>query len=440
MAPVSVKVTDAPLSATASPLSATAGTPFNGQVATFTDADPNGTASDYSATINWGDGTTSAGTVTGSGPFSVGGTHIYAAPGSYQVTVSISDVGGSAATATGSAAVAAPAPPPPAPPALTSGAPSVMSTTSAAFTATVNPEGLATNVVFEYGPQLPDTTFTYSSTTPSQSAGSDFSSHTVSAMVTGLLPNTIYHVRVIATNSAGTTTGPDQTLHTPADPPPPPPVLGQSFDVQTVSGLVLVKLPHGKPLYAPDLNAHAVSKLTEGTGFIPLTEARRLPSGTQVDARLGTIKLIAATTKRRKTQTGTFKGGLFGLAQTSRGKNKGLTTLSLLEGLFPGAPTYSSCTAKKASDASSPTAYAARLSSRVLQSLHGSGHGRFSTRGRYGAATVRGTAWTISDRCDGTRITVQVDSVTVTDFVRHKTVVVHAGHSYLASAKPRRRK
>ena len=35
---------------------ATTGVPFNGVVATFSDADPNGTASDYTATIVWGDG------------------------------------------------------------------------------------------------------------------------------------------------------------------------------------------------------------------------------------------------------------------------------------------------------------------------------------------------------------------------------------------------
>ena len=36
-------------------------------VATFTDTDPNGTATDYTATIDWGDGTTSAGTIVSKG-------------------------------------------------------------------------------------------------------------------------------------------------------------------------------------------------------------------------------------------------------------------------------------------------------------------------------------------------------------------------------------
>ena len=64
-------------------------TPFTGTVVTFTDADPGGTASDYSANIVWGDGAQSTGTVTAgqNGGFVVSGTHTYATPGSYQTTV-----------------------------------------------------------------------------------------------------------------------------------------------------------------------------------------------------------------------------------------------------------------------------------------------------------------------------------------------------------------
>jgi hypothetical protein len=51
-------------------------------VATFTDTDTITAAADLAATINWGDGATTAGTVTGSnGSFSVSGTHTYTSPG-----------------------------------------------------------------------------------------------------------------------------------------------------------------------------------------------------------------------------------------------------------------------------------------------------------------------------------------------------------------------
>ena len=113
----------------------------------------------------------------------------------------------------------------------------------------------------------------------------------------------------------------------------PPPVLGKAVNVDPVSGTVLVKLPGSA-------SAAAVSK---GKGFVPLTAARQLPVGTQVDARRGTLSLVAATGKGGKTQSGVFGGGLFGLSQDTAGVTKGVTTLSLLYGAFTGAPSFSRC-------------------------------------------------------------------------------------------------
>jgi hypothetical protein len=69
-------------------------------MATFTDADPNGTVSDYSAVIAWGDGQSSGGTVAvnGSG-FKVTGTHTYQNGGSYTATVTVNDLGGASDSA-----------------------------------------------------------------------------------------------------------------------------------------------------------------------------------------------------------------------------------------------------------------------------------------------------------------------------------------------------
>jgi virginiamycin B lyase len=80
---------------------------YNGPVASFTDNNPNGTATDFTATIDWGDGGTSPGTVSANtaGGFDVGGSHTYTAVGSYTVAVSIQDVGGAALTVNGTAQV-----------------------------------------------------------------------------------------------------------------------------------------------------------------------------------------------------------------------------------------------------------------------------------------------------------------------------------------------
>lgn len=93
-------VADAALTATGV-VPSRSGNSASGTVATFTDADPNGTVSDYTASINWGDGATSTGAVSkGSSNFAVKGSHTYAKPGTYTIKTTIRDVGGSTATAT----------------------------------------------------------------------------------------------------------------------------------------------------------------------------------------------------------------------------------------------------------------------------------------------------------------------------------------------------
>jgi Bacterial Ig-like domain (group 1) len=88
--------------ATGKDVSATEGQSFTAPVATFHDPDTAATANEYSATINWGDASSSSGTITsnGGGDFTVSGTHIYAEEGSYTVTVTITDADDSSNTAT----------------------------------------------------------------------------------------------------------------------------------------------------------------------------------------------------------------------------------------------------------------------------------------------------------------------------------------------------
>jgi len=90
-------VADALLSASGMTVNPLEGNSYTGVVASFTDADPNGTATDYQATINWGDGTVSAGTVQANplGGFSVVGSHAFAEEGTTTITVTIQDMGGS---------------------------------------------------------------------------------------------------------------------------------------------------------------------------------------------------------------------------------------------------------------------------------------------------------------------------------------------------------
>ncbi len=115
-------VADAPLSATGAGLTAVAGTPVAAAVAHLQDADPGDPASAYTATIAWGDGTTTTDPAIAADPaggFAISGGHAYADTGTFTTTTTIADAGGSTATATGTVSVGSPSPPaaPPLPPA-----------------------------------------------------------------------------------------------------------------------------------------------------------------------------------------------------------------------------------------------------------------------------------------------------------------------------------
>lgn len=427
--------------AAVSPFNATATIPATAPVATFSDTNAGSTPASYSATINWGDGTTSAGTVTGTNPnFSVSGTHTYLVPGTYKISVSITNTSGSSntATVTDTANVGTGKP-------VASSAGKITTTTSSAkLAAQLQTGGLTTTYYFQYGIDSryrlqPTKGIVYDQRTPDQVLAANSAQTVVTANASPLIPNALYHARLVATNSAGTTLGPDIAFRTNADPKTlPAPALGKAVNASVKSGRVFFRLPG-----ASSAKAHKGRKVRASVpnsfGYLPLTEPLQLPVGTKIDAQKGSLQLITASQKKSKTQKAIFGGGLFSVAQKARGASKALTTLSLLEGAFRGAPTFASCKKQKSARVAiaGPTAVVARLSKKVLQTLKASGHGRFRTKGRYSASTVRGTKWNTSDRCDGTLTSVLTDSVTVTDFTRHRTVVVHAGHHYLAPAKKR---
>ena len=94
-------------------------------------------------------------------------------------------------------------------PSVTTGVASPVSSTSATLKGTVNPNGLATTIHFEWG-----TDASYGNGTTAQSVGSGTSSTSVNFGLTGLSPSTLYHFRLVASNSAGPINGPDQVFTT----------------------------------------------------------------------------------------------------------------------------------------------------------------------------------------------------------------------------------
>jgi hypothetical protein len=89
------------------------------------------------------------------------------------------------------------------------GSAQTIKTTSAALTGTVTPGSASATYKFEYG-----TSTGYGKTTSAVTLPASGSASSVSATVTGLAANTTYHFRLVASSSAGSSTGQDVKFHT----------------------------------------------------------------------------------------------------------------------------------------------------------------------------------------------------------------------------------
>jgi streptogramin lyase len=302
-------------------------------------------------------------------------------------------------------------------PSVASPAATNVTTTSATLSASVGPNAQETTYVFEYG-----LTASYGGSSVAASAGSGGTPVPMSAAIGGLSPATIYHFRVVAYNGSGMSYGTDATFTTAASgggappsggapssgsaPPSAPtagstqpqPVLGSSAGTQPTAGTVLVQQPSG--------------------AFVRLSGARTLPIGTVIDATHGTVRLITAIDRRGRTQSVTIWGGVFALRQSEAEDGN---TRIVLKGALP------SCHRGRGARASSARS---KVKSRKLWAADN--HGKYSTYGANSVATVLGTRWETIDSCAGTLTRVASGQVRVRDLHRHKTVLVSAGHGYLA--------
>ena len=107
--PTPANVLDAALHFTGATVSVPDGM-FSGTVGTFTDDDPSGVVGEYTVTIDWGDGSSSAGGVSaGLGHFNATGTHTYTSRGQFTVTVTVAETGGASTSGTSTLVVQLPA-------------------------------------------------------------------------------------------------------------------------------------------------------------------------------------------------------------------------------------------------------------------------------------------------------------------------------------------
>lgn len=195
----------------------------------------------------------------------------------------------------------------------------------------------------------------------------------------------------------------------------PPPVLGKALNAAVVSGEVRIAVP------ASGSETGTVGASQKGLRFVPLTEDRQVPIGSVLDTRRGTVSVVTARNPAGTTQAGRFTAGVFQVLQSRARRAKGLTDLRLKGSNL------------KRCGASIRGAHTS--AARTIRRLRANARGRFRTRGRHSAATVRGTIWTTTDRCDGTLTTVARGKVAVRDFRRKETIIVRAGKRYFAKAR-----
>jgi hypothetical protein len=223
----------------------------------------------------------------------------------------------------------------------------------------------------------------------------------------------------------------------PAAPPPPPPpadkdgdgipdaqdtsdasagpTVGKTAVARVVSGDVFIRRPAGSR-----------SRQAAGApaGYVALKGAAIIPLGSTLHTTRGRVALTTASSLKtgagRPTQRAEFYAGIFTVSQHRA--SRPVTDLTLRSTSF----------AKQCPSTGKGARAAAVRSSKRIARLWGNGKGRFRTRGRNSAATVRGTIWLTEERCDGTLTRVTKGSVTVRDLRAKRTVIVRAPHSYLA--------
>ncbi|HEU4703525.1 MAG TPA: hypothetical protein VFS37_13665 [Conexibacter sp.] len=209
------------------------------------------------------------------------------------------------------------------------------------------------------------------------------------------------------------------------DPTPPlgvsPPLLGKSVVARPRLGTVLVRLPGSDR-------------------FAPLESIANLPMGSELDVSDGSVVVFFATSPTGKRAKGIATGGRFVVGQPARyelGQRPG--ELSLSGPLLGCGASQRDQVRGQSSAARGPLASAA-AKARHGRRLKVRARGRIRTRGRYGAATVRGTRWTTVDRCathprPGTLVVVSKGLVAVRSFALRRTVLVPAGARFLAPAR-----
>jgi uncharacterized repeat protein (TIGR02543 family) len=191
---------------------------------------------------------------------------------------------------------------------------------------------------------------------------------------------------------------------------------------RTFRGFLQIVVPPPPPPGKENVQPFGTVLINVRGRFVPLTNFRQVTLGTELDTTRGRVRLTS-----HDGSTGFFFEGRFKILQvldTFAGRRKPFTQLLLTGG------TTDICKPRRTSGVSAQP----RPPHRVIRHAWGDAHGSFKTKGRYAAATVRGTRWETIDYCDGTLVIVRRGRVDVFDLIRHVHHLVPAGRSFFVRA------
>ena len=143
----------------------------------------------------------------------------------------------------------------------------------------------------------------------------------------------------------------------------------------------------------------------ESSRTVPLLDRIQVPVASFVDSTRGRREADARAAAAARAVGDSYRGA--SSASSSAARRRPVTDLSLKGGNFRQCRRRDGPRRRRRprSSAGGP-----------IRRLRARARGRFRTRGRHSSATVRGTIFTIADRCDGTLTRVQRGVVVVRDF------------------------
>jgi hypothetical protein len=369
---------------------------------------------------------------------------------------------------------------------VTTKSPKDVGATSVTLTAEATVSVLGASVTWQYG-----TTTRYGSTTGSTSTSLLGVKETLAMPVTGLAPETTYHVRAVATSGLDVVYGRDVSFKTDkvkdddgtTTPPTVPSGPTTTTPGTTPSGGGSSSSDDDASPSSPSSSSSSTTKNSDDDSATPSSgkdpdagvdtppsadPAADVPRGqatAAVTPVLGRTLAVAAVqgtviatspsgasvdlSAARAVPNGTLIDTRAGTVElTSALDRKGTTqTGRFWGGLFEvrqratdngltqlvlRGGSFSACKATVARAAAKTT-----TKKKPSRSLWGSDdHGRFQTQGRGSVATVRGTRWLTQDTCTGTLTKVVAGAVAVKDLRTGRTVLVRKGHQYRARVAP----